>query len=69
MKPDDVLPLFRHNQSSLARALGIKPHRVCEWVSTGLIPEGRQYQLEIITNGKLKAELPALRSKADAPTK
>lgn len=69
MKPEDVLPLFRNNQSSLARALGCKPQRVCEWVEFGEIPDGRQYQLEVMTKGRLKADIPALRSKADAPVK
>ena len=69
MKPAEVLPLFRHSQSSLARALGCAPQRVCEWVDKGFIPEGRQYQIELITKGRVKAELPALRSKADGPEK
>lgn len=38
----------------LAVALGIKPQSVSQWGET--IPQGRAYQIELMTGGKLKAE-------------
>lgn len=43
----------------MARSLGIKPPSVYEW-KVG-IPLTRQYQIELATNRKLKADKPALR--------
>lgn len=40
----------------LAAALGIKPQSVSQWGET--IPQGRAYQIELMTGGKLKAEQP-----------
>ncbi|MGY6039078.1 Cro/CI family transcriptional regulator [Aeromonas sp. AE23HZ002T15] len=40
----------------LATALGIKPQSVSQWGET--IPQGRAYQIELMTGGKLKAEQP-----------
>lgn len=37
----------------LAAALGIKPQSVSQWGET--IPQGRAYQIELMTGGKLKA--------------
>jgi DNA-binding transcriptional regulator YdaS (Cro superfamily) len=37
----------------LAAALGIKPQSVSQWGDT--IPQGRAYQIELLTGGKLKA--------------
>jgi transcriptional repressor of cell division inhibition gene dicB len=42
--------------AALARALGITRQSVHDWPDE--IPEGRQYQLEILTNGELKAQRP-----------
>src|SRR5712691_10492691 len=39
--------------SKLARALGVKPAAVITWQE---IPRLRQYQLEVLTEGKLKAD-------------
>lgn len=45
--------------SEMARALGVKPPSISEWKDG--IPETRQYQIELATKGKLKADVPALR--------
>lgn len=37
----------------LAAALGIKPQSVSQWGDT--IPQGRAYQIELLTGGQLKA--------------
>ena len=44
----------------MARALGVDRASVAEWREK--IPEGRQYQIQIATGGKLKADKPALRT-------
>lgn len=44
------------SQSALARALGIEPPSVAEWKTNGRIPQLRQFQIELVTGGKLKAD-------------
>lgn len=39
--------------AALARALGIAPAAVSQWEE---VPEGRQWQLEVITGGRLVAD-------------
>lgn len=51
--------------SALARALGINRASVAEWRIVG-IPEGRQYQIELATNGQLRADFPPLRVQEQA---
>jgi DNA-binding transcriptional regulator YdaS (Cro superfamily) len=46
------------SQSALARALGIEPPSVAEWKANGRIPPLRQFQIESVTGGKLKADQP-----------
>lgn len=41
------------NKAALARALGISPQAVTPWKT---IPKGRQYQLEVMTKGVLRAD-------------
>lgn len=42
----------------LANALGISYQAVQQWEEKGEIPEGRQYQIQVITKNKLKADSP-----------
>lgn len=44
----------------MALALGVKSPSVYEWKRDGVIPKNRQYQIELATKGKLKADVPAL---------
>jgi DNA-binding transcriptional regulator YdaS (Cro superfamily) len=46
--------LYFGTQAALARALGIHRAAVNAWGDA--IPEGRQYQIEVLTAGKLKAD-------------
>jgi len=46
------------NQYKLAKALGISRSRVSIYAQNGHIPLTRQYQLELITEGDLKADTP-----------
>ena len=45
----------------MALALGVKSPSIYEWKRDGAIPETRQYQIELATKGRLKADFPALR--------
>lgn len=64
MTPQQVLDHFS-TQAEIARVLGCKQPSVAEWFADGKIPDGRQYQLELATNGLLKADKPANRHPAE----
>lgn len=53
MTKQEAVAYFDNNQSKLASALGIFPEAVSQWGEK--VPELRAYQLERITDGKLKA--------------
>lgn len=53
MKTSEVAEHFG-GKSRLAEALQISPAAVSMWGEK--IPEGRQYQIQILTKGKFKAE-------------
>ncbi len=60
---DDVLKYFGGTHESLADALGITREAVTMW--KGEIPEGRAYQIEVVSGGRFKAdELPVKRKVA-----
>jgi hypothetical protein len=63
MTVDELIAHFG-SVSATARALGVKDPSVSEWKATGVVPELRQYQAEIASGGKLKADTPALRQVA-----
>lgn len=42
--------------TAAAKAMGVKPPSVSEWLDKDEVPLGRQCQAEIITSGKLKAD-------------
>jgi hypothetical protein len=67
MSPAAALEFFG-SKAEIARVLGITSPSVVEWFEAGLIPEGRQYQLEIASGGALKADLPANRKLDAKPT-
>ena len=46
---------FYGSQAALARALEITPGAVHIWKLAGRLPRLRQFQLEVVTKGKLKA--------------
>lgn len=53
MKKSEVIDFFGGIQQT-ADALGIRYQSVREWPEEG-VPEGRQYQIQVISGGKLKA--------------
>lgn len=55
MTPQQAISHFG-SQSKLAAALGLKQPSIAGWVTEGKIPEPRQYQIEIVSGGKLKAD-------------
>jgi DNA-binding transcriptional regulator YdaS (Cro superfamily) len=54
MKAKDVIEYFG-SQTATAKALGVSIPSVWAWVRNNEVPELRQYQIEKITNGNLKA--------------
>ncbi|MGE4391397.1 MAG: Cro/CI family transcriptional regulator [Aeromonas sp.] len=52
MQKHDVLEHFG-SITAIARAIGISHAAVSKWDET--IPQGRAYQIEVLTGGKLKA--------------
>jgi hypothetical protein len=55
MKTSDAIAHFG-SKSALAAALGIKPPSVYDWGDE--VPIGRQFQIELITAGALRATRP-----------
>ena len=58
MRTKDAIKRFG-SAAALARALGISRQSINDWGTT--VPEGRAYQLEVLTNGALKAPRPVVR--------
>ena len=56
MKTDDAIEFFG-GRNELAKALGINVASVYDWKE--LVPQRRQYEIEKISRGKLKASWPA----------
>jgi DNA-binding transcriptional regulator YdaS (Cro superfamily) len=56
MTKDEAISFFG-SASELARRLDIERSAISQWTE---IPEGRQYQIEVLTEGKLRAERPTL---------
>lgn len=60
MKPQELIDHFG-NMNRTAKALGVSLPSVSKWVELNEVPELRQYQAQIATDGELKADVPALR--------
>ncbi|MFJ3117850.1 Cro/Cl family transcriptional regulator [Pseudomonas protegens] len=52
MNMNDAIKHFG-SKTKLAAALGIHPSAVTQWGDS--VPESRQYQIQVMTKGKLKA--------------
>lgn len=63
MNPRQVIEFFGDHRS-VAEALGLAAPSIYDWEKSGQVPEGRQYQIEMATNGALRADKPALRKVA-----
>ena len=55
MKLDEVLKHFNVKPSELAAILKVTRPAISQWKVSG-IPETRQWQIQILTKGKLKAD-------------
>lgn len=62
MTPADVINHFGTQQKT-ARALGMAQSSIAGWVEENRVPLGRQYQIQVLTGGVLKAD-PENKSKA-----
>ena len=59
MTPNQVIQHF-DGIPNAAKELGITYQAIQQWVQKGEVPEGRQYQIELLTNGALKADRSAV---------
>ena len=55
MTLDNLLAHFK-TKTAIAKALDISPQAVQQWFDAKKIPSTRQFQIQIVTKGKLKAE-------------
>ena len=55
MTPDDLYTIWR-TQEEMAKALGLAQPTISGWFTDGKIPEPRQYQIQIVTGGRLVAD-------------
>lgn len=55
MTLDDAITYYGHNKAALARALGITTMALWRWEKKKKIPYEYQCQLQVMTNGTLKA--------------
>ncbi len=55
MKFSDVMIYFDYKMANIAKALDISPQSITYWHKNNKVPYGRQFELECITNGALKA--------------
>lgn len=55
MTPEQVIKHFG-GVNNTARALKVAPPSISEWLSNGRVPELRQFQIQHMTHGKLKAK-------------
>lgn len=58
MKPADVIAALGGTQVRAAQALGVTQGAISQWVVAGRVPLTRQYQVEVLTEGALRAERP-----------
>jgi DNA-binding transcriptional regulator YdaS (Cro superfamily) len=62
MTPKDVVEHFGGTQVKAAAALGISQASVSEWFQIGYVPLGRQYELQVLTGGRLRADPDAVKA-------
>ena len=55
MSPQDLVGHF-DSIAAAARALKVSPPNISQWVDAGQIPIDRQCQIEIVTDGALRAD-------------
>jgi DNA-binding transcriptional regulator YdaS (Cro superfamily) len=55
MKPETAIQ-WAGTQAELAKRLGISPSAVSQWVADGIVPEGRAYQIQVISAGAVRVD-------------
>lgn len=55
MTPDDVLKYFG-TKYNFHKQTGIRHSNLVYWFKRGYVPEGAQYKIERLTDGKLKTQ-------------
>jgi len=55
MAPHEVVSHFQ-GIAAAARVLKVSPPSISQWINSGAIPIDRQCQIELVTNGALKAD-------------
>ena len=60
MKPEEIVSYYG-TQVKAAAALGVDQSSISNWCTAGKVPLVRQYQVQLATRGKLKADKPAQR--------
>jgi hypothetical protein len=55
MTPNDLRQHFGF-QVAISRAVGISEQAVSRWFRRDRVPLGRQYEIQILTGGKLRAD-------------
>ena len=66
MTPNDLLKFFG-TQTAIAEFFGIAQPSVAEWFEKNRVPDGRQYEAQVRTAGRLVA-IPPTNAVAPAPT-
>lgn len=55
MKPETAIN-WAGSQAELAKRLGITASAVSQWVTDGIVPEGRAYQIQVISAGAVRVD-------------
>ncbi len=61
MTPRDVIEYYG-SQRAVGAAIGRTQQAISLWVMRGEVPADVQYRIEVITDGKLRADRPAQRA-------
>ena len=56
MDPHAVIAALGGTQDRAAKRLGVTQGAISHWVQMGSVPLVRQYQIEVLTEGELRAE-------------
>ena len=60
MTPREVVDFYGGTQVKTAAALGLTQAAISEWFRLGYVPLGRQYEIQILTGGRLRADPDAI---------